>query len=129
MFSQKLFSLVQRLIFSRWARNCEEHHGPYEDVYVARLGVWRLEINHCFVLDHQDACISVRLPTPRGQLHLGYVVCLGADKIRRPGCYVHWQKSLLRLRSAQVPQHRSAQATKVVTGQARQPTDDDEYPF
>lgn len=121
MFSQKLFQLVQQFIFSRWAYGYEEHHDAYEDVYAARLGPLRLEVNHCFVLDHQDAFISIRLPAPRGNLQLGYVVCLGADEIRRPGFSVHWQKALPRLRSAQTP--------RVTGGQVHQATGDDEIPF
>jgi len=35
MFSQRLFNLVSRLIFSRWARNFTEHHGSCEDAYAA----------------------------------------------------------------------------------------------
>lgn len=129
MFSQMLFRLVQQLIFSRWARGYEEHYGPYEEVYVARLGPWHLEVNHCFVLDHDDACITVRLPTRRGPLQLGYVVCRGADKIRRPGFYVQWQKSLLRQCAAQVLRQRAAPAPEADNDQARQPTDDDKCPF
>lgn len=102
MFAQRLFNLVSRLIFSRWARDYEEHHESCEDAYAARLGLLHLEVNRCFVLDHDDAWISVRIPTPLrhaqgwlwGKLHLGYVVCLGEDEIRRPGFYTHWQKRL-----------------------------------
>lgn len=121
MFTQRVFNLVSRLIFSRWARGYEEHHGACEDAYAARIGPLHLEVNQCFVLDHDDAFISLRIPTPWGKLHLGYVICLGADEIRRPGFYSHWQKRLLRLRSAQVP--------KVVYGQAYSPADDDYFPF
>ena len=108
MFTQRLFnhsaslmaSLVSRLIFSRWARHYEEHHGACEDAYAAHIGPLHLEVNRCFVLDHDDAFISIRIPTPLrhaqgwhwGRLHLGYVVCLGEDEIRQPGFYRHWQK-------------------------------------
>ncbi len=121
MFSQKIFHLIQQLLFSRWARGYEEHHGACEDAYAARLGPLHLELNRCFVLDHDDASVSIKLPFPGGKLHLGYVMCLGTDEIRRPGFYAHWQKSYLQLRSAQLP--------KVAYGQARQPTGDDEIPF
>lgn len=129
MFVQRLFDhsaelmagLVFRLIFSRWARGYEEHHGACEDAYAAHIGPLHLEVNRCFVLDHDDAFISIRIPTPWGKLHLGYVVCLGEDEIRQPGFYVHWQKRLLRPRSAQVP--------KVVYGQACPPADDEYFPF
>jgi hypothetical protein len=94
MFAQHVFNLISRLICSRRARGYEEHHGACEDAYAARLGPLHLEINRCFVLDHDDAWISVRIPTFRGKLHLGYVVCLGEDKVRQPGFYTHWQKRL-----------------------------------
>lgn len=94
MFSQRVFNLVSHLIFSRWAHGYEEHHGTCEDAYAARLGPIHLEINRCFVLDHDDAFISIRIPTPWGKLHLGYVVCLGEDEIRQPGFYAHWWKPL-----------------------------------
>ena len=102
MFSQRVFNLVSHLIFSRWARGYEEHHGSCEDAYAAHIGPLHLEINQCFVLDHDDAFISIRIPIPTrhergwlwGKLHLGYVVCLGEDEIRRPGFYAHWQKPL-----------------------------------
>jgi hypothetical protein len=131
MFAQRLFNLVSHLIFSRWARGYEEHHGACEDVYAAHIGPLHLEVNRCFVLDHDDACISIHIPTPLrhaqgwhwGKLHLGYVVCLGEDKIRKPGFYTYWQKRLLRFRSAQVP--------KVVYGKASQAVSEDaeESPF
>ncbi len=102
MFARRLFNLVSRLIFSRWARGYEEHHGSCEDAYAAHIGPLHLEVNRCFVLDHDDAFISIRIPIPTrhergwlwGKLHLGYVVCLGEDEIRRPGFYTHWQKPL-----------------------------------
>lgn len=113
MFVQRLFDLVTRLIFSRWARGYEEHHGACEDAYAAHIGPLHLEVNRCFVLDHDDAWISIRIPTPWGKLHLGYVICLGEDEIRQPGFYVHWQKRL----------------PKVVYGQACPPADDEYFPF
>lgn len=102
MFAQRLFNLVSHLIFSRWAHGYEEHHGACEDAYAARLGMLHLEVNRCFVLDHDDAFISIRIPTPLrqaqgwvwGKLHLGYVVCLGEDEIRQPGFYTYCQKRL-----------------------------------
>ena len=101
MFAQRLFNLVSRLIFSRWARGYEEHHGACEDAYAARLGPLHLAVNRCFVLDHDDAFISIRVPIPRGKLHLGYVVCLGADEIRQPGFYGYLQKPLPRVQPGQ----------------------------
>ena len=102
MFAQRLFSLISRLVFSHWAHGYDEHHSPYEDTYVARFGRFHLEINRCFVLDHDDAQISIRIPTPLrhaqgwhwGKLHVGYVVCQGEDEIRQPGFYSYWQKQL-----------------------------------
>jgi len=113
--------LISRLIFSRWARRYEEHHGACEDAYAAHIGPLHLEVNRSFVLDHHDARISIHIPTPRGKLQLGYVACLGEDEIRQPGFYVHWQKRLLRLRSAQAP--------KVVYEQTYTPADDEYFPF
>lgn len=113
MVAQRLFDLVSRLIFSRWARGYEEHHGACEDAYAATVGPLHLEVNRCFVLDHDDAFISIRLPTPWGKLHLGYVICLGEDEIRRPGFYSYREKRLPQLRDAP----------------ARPPADDDYFPF
>jgi hypothetical protein len=93
MFAPRLFHLIRRLIFSRWVRECEEHLGPCEDTSAARLGPLHLEVNQCFVLDHDDAFISVRIPTPLGRLWLGYRVCLGEEQIRRPGFHYHRQVS------------------------------------
>jgi len=101
MFTQRLFNLVSRLIFSRWARGYEEHHGACEDACAARLGPLHLEVNRCFVLDHDDAFINIRVPLPRRKLHLGYVVCLGEDEIRRPGFYAYLQKPLPRFQPGQ----------------------------
>jgi hypothetical protein len=98
MFAQRLFNLISRLIFSRWARGYEEHHGSCEDAYAARVGPLHLEVNRCFVLDHDDAFISLRVPTLWGRLHLGYVVCLGEDEIRQPGFYTYLQKPFPKLR-------------------------------
>ncbi len=137
MLAQRLFNhsaalmtgLVFRLIFSRWARDYEEYHGSCEDVYAARLGLLHLEINRCFVLEHDDTFISLRISIPTrheqglhragrggwlwGKLHLGYVVCLGEDEIRQPGFYAHWWKPL----------------PKVVYGKACLPDGDDFSPF
>ncbi|MCA9960890.1 MAG: hypothetical protein KC443_17740, partial [Anaerolineales bacterium] len=89
MFRQYLFNWISRLIFRR---GYEEHHGQCEDAYAARLGPLHLEINRCFVLNHEDAFVSLCLPLPMqranssswgwGKLFVGYVVCLGEDEIR-----------------------------------------------
>lgn len=89
MFAQRLFNLVRQLIFSHWVRAYEEHHGVCEDIYTAWLGPLHLGINECFVLDHDDAFISIHIPTPGGRLHLGYAVSLGADEIRPSGFYAY----------------------------------------
>ena len=120
MFSKPLFNLISHLIFSRWVRHREAHHGAYEDAYAARVGPLHLEVNRCLVLDHDDAFISLCIPMPRrhaqdwrwGRLSLGYVVCLGADEIRQPGFYARWQPPL----------------DKVVSGQGKD-NPDDPIPF
>jgi hypothetical protein len=85
MFYEKIFTLITRLMTSRWAQARDEHHSPYEESLTARLGPLRLSANYCFVLDHQDASVSLALPLPRGQLYLGYTVCLGEEQVRRTG--------------------------------------------
>lgn len=85
----KLFTLVQRLIFSRWVRNYQEYHTAHEDVYAAQLGPLHLETNQCIVLEHDDAFIGLQLPTPWGTIHLGYGICLGEEQIRQPGFYCY----------------------------------------
>jgi hypothetical protein len=87
MFDQLLYNVIRRLIFSRWATVYEEHHGPCEDYYAARLGPLRLEANDCFVLDHADACAYLRLPAGRGHVEIGYRSCVGNEQIRRSGCH------------------------------------------
>ena len=112
MFSQRLFNLVSHLIFSRWAHGYEEHHGACVDASAARLGMLHLEVNRCFVLDHDDAFISIRIPAPRGKLHLGYVICLGEDEIRQPGFYTYWQKRLPKVVYGKASQSVSENAEK-----------------
>ena len=85
MRNERIFSLITRLITSRWAREHSEHHSPYEDSVTARLGPCRLSANYCFVLDHRDAGVSLTLPLPGGKLHLSYIVCLGKEPIRPSG--------------------------------------------
>ena len=119
MFTQHLFNhlallmagQISRLISSRWAHGYEEHHSSCEDVYAARLGPLHLEVNHCFVLEHDDAYVGICLPTwhrldnewRRGRLHLGYQVCLGEEQVRDTGFCTFWSRPLLRRRSTQVP--------------------------
>jgi hypothetical protein len=45
MMHEKIFSLITRLMTSRWARERDEHHSPYEDSLMARLGPFRLSAN------------------------------------------------------------------------------------
>jgi hypothetical protein len=92
MFAQYLFNLLSNLLSSRRLSGHAEHHGACEDAYTARLGPLRLEVNRCFVLDHDDASVSARMPTPWGKLEVGYRVCLGEEQIRQPGFYADLQK-------------------------------------
>ena len=82
---EKIFTLITRLMTCHWAQERDEHHSPYEDSLTARLGPFHLSANYCFVLDHQDASVSLALPLPHGHLHLGYTVCLGEEQVRRTG--------------------------------------------
>ncbi len=129
MFVQCLFTLVSRLIGSRWVRDYAEQHGPCEDATTGRLGVLHLEVNRCFVLDHEDTGISIHLPIPirhaqslhrasRGgwhwsRLHLGYVVCLGTETIRQPGFYWRWQKQLPQLTKSEASQPGNSNAEEI----------------
>ena len=92
MVTERVFTLISRLVFSRWARHYDEHHGPYEEACAANLGPLRLSANYCFVLDHRDAGVSLTLPLPGGKLHLSYTVCLGDEPIRPSGWAVRWQR-------------------------------------
>jgi hypothetical protein len=93
MFTDKLshlfYQLVTRLIFCRLARNYEEHHTAAEDVYAARIGPLHVEVNDCFVLDHADASVSLRAPSPWGLLEVGVQACIGEEQVRRPGLFYH----------------------------------------
>ena len=89
-----LFTLIYRLLFSRWARDYSEHHDSCEDAYSGRIGPFRLDVNECFVLDHRDAAIGLCLPCPCreqtgrwcwGQVRLSYTVSLGEEQIRPSG--------------------------------------------
>jgi hypothetical protein len=90
MFTQLLFTLLPRLIFSRLARNFVEHHGAREDAYAAWVGPLHLEINQCYVLDHEDVFIGTNLPTPWGKLEIAYLACRGEEQIRKPGFRFSW---------------------------------------
>jgi len=88
----RITRLIFTLIHSRWARDYVEHHGAYEDSCVARIGLLHLDTAHCFVLDHADAAISIQIPTPWGELRLGYTATEGEDSIRQSGWEARWQK-------------------------------------
>ncbi|GIK53453.1 MAG: hypothetical protein BroJett014_24260 [Planctomycetota bacterium] len=102
MFTRCLFNLVSHLIFSRWVRGYEEHHGVCEDAYATRLGPLHLEVNQCFVLDHEDAAIGFQIPTwhyrngrfQSGRLSLRYRVCRGTEPIRPSGVDIYWLRPL-----------------------------------
>jgi len=88
----RITRLVSTLIHSRWARDYAGHHGAYEDSCTARIGIFHLDTAHCFVLDHADASIAIQLPTPWGELRLGYTAIEGEDNIRQSGWEARWQK-------------------------------------
>ena len=92
MLNERIFTLITRLIYGRWARHYDEHHSPYEDSTMASLGPFRLSANECFVLDHRDAGVSLTLPLPGGKLHLSYTACLGEEPVRWAGWSVWWQR-------------------------------------
>ena len=64
MLNERIFTLITRLIYGRWARHYDEHHGPYEDACMASFGPF----------------------------HLSYTVCLGDEPIRPSGWRVWWQR-------------------------------------
>lgn len=102
MLSKYFFNAVSRLIASRWVHGYEEHNGHCEDAFYARFGPLHLEVNRCFVLDHDDARVFVQIPVPlrhaQGwqweKLCVGYVVCRGEEQIRQPGFHTNLQSSL-----------------------------------
>jgi hypothetical protein len=101
MFTQHLFTLVTRLIFSRLARGFTEHYGACETAYFARIGPLCLEVNRCHVLDHEDVVIGTQLPTFWGKLDVVYRVCRGEDQIRKPGFDFVWWPAVTRNRPKQ----------------------------
>ncbi len=92
MLNERIFTLITRLMTSRWARQYDEYHSPYEDSTMASLGPFQLTANYCFVLDHRDAGVSLTLTLPGGKLYLSYTVCLGEEPIRQSGWRVWWQR-------------------------------------
>ena len=104
MFATFLFALVERLLRCDWRRDYLEHNGPYEDARSARIGWLRLEVNHCFVLDHADAAIGLRLPSRDGYRELVYRVCRGEEQIRDAGFHHTHFRPLLPEQYARRPQ-------------------------
>jgi hypothetical protein len=92
MITNWMFAFITRLIFSRWAREYAEHSSPCEDSVWADLGPLRLAFNSCFVLDHEDARVSVHLPLPGGRLVMDYTVCRGEEQVRPAGWTVRWER-------------------------------------
>jgi hypothetical protein len=92
-FALSLFNLIYRLLYSCLIRDYAEHHGACEDSTNGRIGPLHLEANDCFVLDHRDASLALRLPLPYrtaerprrwrwGYVQLRYTVCSGEEQIR-----------------------------------------------
>jgi hypothetical protein len=90
MFTDLIFTLVIRLIFSPLARNYQEHHGAAEDAFAVWVGPFHLELNQAFVLDHEDVVIGGQLPTPFGRLEVSWRLCRGQEQVRQPGLGFHW---------------------------------------
>ena len=84
MLQDVVFALIVRLLASRWVRDYHEHNGRCEDTNSARLGPLHLVANYCFVLDHADTGVTLRLPLPRRQVEVGFTACQGTEPIRRP---------------------------------------------
>lgn len=87
--SHLFYRLVIRLVFCRPARDYEERHTAAEDVYAARIGPLHCEVTDCFVLDHTDAGIGLRMQTPWGPTTLGMRACVGKEQVRMPGLFFH----------------------------------------
>ena len=89
MFADKIsrfvYQFIARLLFCRLATGCQEQHTPTEDSYSANLGPLRLSLNECFVLDHADASIALRLPFWQHVITLAFRVCIGTEQIRPQG--------------------------------------------
>ncbi len=114
MFTQRLFTLLSRLMFSRWTHSHEEQSNAWEETVSARLGPFYLESNDVFVLDHSDVYVGICLPLPwrenghfgmlnfvkplsagRWQhytLQMGYRACRGEEQVRSAGFEKNWQR-------------------------------------
>ena len=94
-----LFNLILRLLVSPWAKPVDEHHSPYEEMVIRRIGPVELETNHCFVLDHADASVRVDL----GRLGVGYCACVGSEVARPSGPFITWNGRIVRRQQNQLP--------------------------
>ncbi len=100
MFTQRLFTLHTRLMFSRWTHSHEEQSNAWEETMSARLGPFCLESNDVFVLDHSDVYLGIRLPLPwrengrwqRVIFQLGYRACRGEEQVRSAGFEMLWKR-------------------------------------
>jgi hypothetical protein len=84
MFRKYLFAAITQLLGSQWTKGYREYHTSAEIVCAGRIGPLWLEINDCFVLDHRDAYLALRLD----QIEFGYRVCLGEETVRSSGFYL-----------------------------------------
>ena len=100
MFTFDRFTLLSRLMFSRWTHNHDEQSNAWEETVSARLGPFYLESNDVFVLDHSDVYLGICLPLPwrengrwqRFTLQLGYRACRGEEQVRQAGFEKNWQR-------------------------------------
>ena len=107
MFTFDQFTLLSRLILSRWTHSHEEQSNAWEETVSARLGPFYLESNDVFVLDHSDVYLGICLPLPwrenghfglsagrwqRFTLQLGYRACRGDEQVRQAGFEMVWQR-------------------------------------
>ena len=105
MFIQRLFTLLSRLILSRWTHSNEEQSDAWEETVSARLGPFYLESNDVFVLDHSDVYMGICLPLPwrengrwqRFTLQLGYRACRGEEQVRQAGFEKYWKQPFSRI--------------------------------
>ncbi|MCB9005781.1 MAG: hypothetical protein H6656_00075 [Ardenticatenaceae bacterium] len=105
MFTFNPFTLLSRLMFSRWTHSHEEQSNAWEETVSARLGPFHLESNDAFVLDHSDAYLGICLPLPRHEngrwqrhiLQVGYRACRGEEQVRQAGIEMCWKRPFLGL--------------------------------
>ena len=89
MMNRFLFHLISKLIRSDRIRDYHTRESAYESSVTACIGPLQLEHNQCFVLDHRDSSVSVKL----GRLALGFTVCLGEEQVRQSGFNCLWQRT------------------------------------